>query len=278
MMPAISVVMPVYNAERYIQTAVYSIINQSFADWELIVVDDGSTDASVRMVAEVCDVVEHGDRIRILQGEHRGCAAATHQGTLAAQAPIVTVVDADDFSYPYALEIICYHMYRKRKLGFLWSKFVYGSTFGERHTMQGWAKSTPQNMSLLEAFTTTRWWGGQHQRALRRDQYLDSPGLDVSIPYAVDLQLAVVMATTKCQTAFVDYVLYWYRRHRSQITGKHRKEQTQAHKDIIRKLKQEYRGQLGGEHIAVRREVGTDKIISRFPRFFTGQRCAYVVR
>ena len=63
-MPKISVIMPVYNAERYIKIAVDSILNQTFKDFELIVIDDKGTDDSIKIVEEISD-----PRIRILHNE-----------------------------------------------------------------------------------------------------------------------------------------------------------------------------------------------------------------
>ena len=65
MKPKISVIMPAYNAEKYIGEAIESILNQTFADFEFIIIDDGSTDGTVRVVTGYSD-----ERIRFYQNEH----------------------------------------------------------------------------------------------------------------------------------------------------------------------------------------------------------------
>ncbi|MDA1018088.1 MAG: glycosyltransferase family 2 protein [Planctomycetota bacterium] len=92
--PAVSVVLPVFNGAETIERAVRSILDQTFRDIELIVVDDGSTDATVRIVTEIQD-----HRLRVLRCEHRHVASAANTGTVAARAPIIARMDADDFSH-----------------------------------------------------------------------------------------------------------------------------------------------------------------------------------
>ncbi len=93
--PAVSVVLPVYNAAATVGRAVMSILNQTLRDLELIVVDDGSSDNTVAVVAAIDD-----PRLRLLQCPHRGVAAAANSGAAAARAPLIARMDADDFSYP----------------------------------------------------------------------------------------------------------------------------------------------------------------------------------
>lgn len=95
---SLSCVMPVYNGERYLATAIESVRLQSFEDFELIVVDDGSTDATPRIL----DRFHRLDpRIRILRQPNAGIVAALRAGVRAAGAPLVARMDADDLSLPH---------------------------------------------------------------------------------------------------------------------------------------------------------------------------------
>lgn len=99
--PGVSVVMAVYNGERYLADAVESTLSQSFADWELVVVDDGSTDGSSRILAEYAAA---DPRVVVHRQENGGMAAALNQGLDLARAPLVARLDADDLSLPGRLE------------------------------------------------------------------------------------------------------------------------------------------------------------------------------
>ena len=252
MPPALSIIMPAYNAGPHIKAAICSLLNQDFQDWELVVLDDGSTDSTAKVVLALQDKSPNGDKIRYIKKEHRGCVVATDEAIREARAQVCTVVDADDLSMPGALREIAHCMYEHPDVGFMWTKFVCGHS-PSVPGRAGWGKTTPNNMSLLKAFAKTGWWGGQHQRAFRREIYLDSPGLDYDILYAVDLQLAAVMAETQCNTIFLDGVAYWYRRHNSQITGQHRVEQRKDHTRIISRLRARFGSepQLAPSHTIV---------------------------
>lgn len=92
--PTVSVVIPSHNRERYIAAAVQSIIRQTFADWELIVVDDGSTDRTCEIVASFAD-----PRIRIvLLQANEGIAAARNVGLEEAHGEYIAWLDSDDIA------------------------------------------------------------------------------------------------------------------------------------------------------------------------------------
>ena len=93
--PVFSVVVPVYNAERYLNKALQSILDQDFTDFELILVNDGSTDGS-RAVLEV--FAETDDRVIVLSNdENCGAAEARNRGIEIAKGKFLYFVDADDF-------------------------------------------------------------------------------------------------------------------------------------------------------------------------------------
>jgi glycosyltransferase involved in cell wall biosynthesis len=100
--PQISVVMPVYNGERFLEEAVESILNQTFRDFELIAINDGSTDRS----GEMLDEYERRDtRVRILrQPSNQGLVAALNWGCQEAQGQYIVRMDADDISLPERLQ------------------------------------------------------------------------------------------------------------------------------------------------------------------------------
>ena len=94
-MPRLSVLMTVYNGMPYLPAAVESILGQTFADFEFIIVNDGSTDATVEYLAGLTD-----PRIQIVHRENGGTAAAANEGLTHCSGEYLARVDADDISLP----------------------------------------------------------------------------------------------------------------------------------------------------------------------------------
>lgn len=100
--PAVSVVMPVHNAGGYLDSAVRSILDQSLADFEFVILDDGSTDGSLERLRAWA---RSDGRIRLIENRTRsGAAASSNRVTRAASAPLIARMDADDIAEPKRLE------------------------------------------------------------------------------------------------------------------------------------------------------------------------------
>lgn len=95
-MPQISIIMPAYNAEKYIEVAITSIISQTFTDWELIIVDDCSTDNTANIVKSFCQKIS---KIKFIQRSINSGAARLprKEAALAATSNLIMTFDADDF-------------------------------------------------------------------------------------------------------------------------------------------------------------------------------------
>ena len=100
--PLVAVVVPAYNAERYLADTLRSVQLQTMADFELIVVDDGSTDGT-RLIAE--QFARSDRRVRVLTQKNRGVAAARNLGWRTSTAPFVAPLDSDDLWHPRKLEL-----------------------------------------------------------------------------------------------------------------------------------------------------------------------------
>ncbi len=98
-LPRITVLLPVYNGEKFIRTAIQSILTQTHNDFELFIVDDGSTDNTKKVIDEISDL-----RIRYEYIEHTGISGAINYGLKNASCDIVARMDADDISLPKRLE------------------------------------------------------------------------------------------------------------------------------------------------------------------------------
>lgn len=102
-MPRISIIIPVYNSELYLHNCLDSVLSQVFTDFELILINDGSTDSS----GEICDeYAENDSRIRVFHQDNQGQAAARNFGVNQARTEWIYFVDSDDIIHPQMLETL----------------------------------------------------------------------------------------------------------------------------------------------------------------------------
>jgi hypothetical protein len=102
-MPSVTVVIPLYNKETYVRRAVDSVLAQTFTDFEVIVVNDGSTDNGPALVRQYND-----PRVRLIDQENRGVSAARNRGIAEAGGELIAFLDADDEWRPAYLEVVCH--------------------------------------------------------------------------------------------------------------------------------------------------------------------------
>lgn len=109
----ISVIVPVYNAEQYLTECINSILNQTYTNLEIILVDDGSTDRS----GEICDIYKEKDsRVRVYHKKNEGVSTARNLGLKHCSGKYITFVDSDDYVSRYYLEKL-YQNLRKYQVG-----------------------------------------------------------------------------------------------------------------------------------------------------------------
>ena len=101
--PIISVIIPVYNMEAYVEKSVMSVVNQTFKNVEIIVVDDGSTDSSLQIIEKLA---RKHKRIKVISKENSGLASAYNAGQRAAKGKYIYFLDSDDWLEPDCLGIM----------------------------------------------------------------------------------------------------------------------------------------------------------------------------
>ena len=101
-MEKISVIIPVYNCEKYLSTCLDSILNQNYDNLEVLCIDDSSTDHSMDILRNY----QKDKRIRLLTSSSKGCSAARNKGLEMAQGELITFVDADDYIAPNCLSLL----------------------------------------------------------------------------------------------------------------------------------------------------------------------------
>ena len=100
-----SVIIPVYNAEKYVQECIKSILGQIYRNYEIIIVDDGSEDSSVKKIEEV---IQDKKNCILVKNEHGGVSEARNTGLLQATGEYVCFVDADDMIFEDYLQKLAY--------------------------------------------------------------------------------------------------------------------------------------------------------------------------
>lgn len=117
-MPLFSVIIPLYNKAPYVRKTIESVIEQTYKEWELVVVDDGSIDGSGDIVKAI-----HDNRIRLVKQDNAGVSAARNRGVAESTAPYICFLDADDWWEPTFLEEIARVIERHPNAG------IYGTSY-----------------------------------------------------------------------------------------------------------------------------------------------------
>lgn len=102
-MEIVTIIVPVYNVDKYLKRCIDSILCQTFCDWKLLLIDDGSTDKS----ASICDeYVKLDTRIKVVHKKNEGVSTARNLGIKLAKGKYITFIDSDDWIEKDFLEII----------------------------------------------------------------------------------------------------------------------------------------------------------------------------
>ena len=118
--PKISVIMSVFNGSKFLADAIQSILNQTFKEFELIIIDDGSTDNSLNIIRSF----ESGDsRIKVISKLNEGLAKSLNAAISASQGDFIARMDADDISYKNRLEKQYEYMQKNKSIGKFNNKF-----------------------------------------------------------------------------------------------------------------------------------------------------------
>jgi len=123
--PLVSIIMPLYNKRAYVRRAIDSVRNQTHENWELIIVDDGSTDGSPAVVPS------DDSRIRLFRQTNAGPSAARNNGISKARGEFVSFLDADDYYYPHKLEKEVQYLHEEKRAEWMLSGPKFRDSKGE---------------------------------------------------------------------------------------------------------------------------------------------------
>ena len=101
--PLVSIITPVYNAEKYLKTCIDSVLKQTYTNWELILVNDGSTDGSLDIIKQYAQL---DVRIKYIDKINEGPSLSRKSGTEQAKGKYIQYLDSDDFLQENAIEYL----------------------------------------------------------------------------------------------------------------------------------------------------------------------------
>ena len=213
--PLISVVMPVYNREQYLRESIKSILNQTFTDFEFIIVDDQSTDSSWQIIQEYAN--KDSRIVAVKNTGKKGCYPARNCGHRLAKGKYIAVMDSDDIALPERLQTQFDFMEQNPDIG------VCGSWLKSFGNYENVIQRPETHDGIRDAlfFDSVV----PHQTSMLRIQD-QTPYYSEDYDSAQDYELFCRLINKhKCKFANIPKVLLLYRVHQNQISTALRKEQ-----------------------------------------------------
>lgn len=210
--PFFSVVTPIYNAEDYLEECIQSVLKQTFADWELILVDDGSSDGS----GAICDKYSLKDsRIRVIHQENAGELHSRLKGIQNASGQYELQLDADDYLEKNALELLKTDLDRTNCDAIMYRiRYCGKRTGGEREVYEERVLTSREEIVQYSLMNHS-----MCDKAIRVDlaKNIDFSNLDKSVRFSLDYaqSVPVMCGVNTCYLA--NHIIYNYRIHDASI-------------------------------------------------------------
>ncbi|NJO57486.1 MAG: glycosyltransferase family 2 protein [Richelia sp. RM2_1_2] len=200
-----TVVMPAYNAAAYLAQTIESVLSQTFTNFELLIIDDGSTD-NTAIIAE--DYQQKDKRVKLLIQSNQGVSATRNQGITSSNSEYIAFIDADDKWFPDKLALHYQHLEKNPDLGVSYAKVEFLTPDGKhtRKIAQGrLTKLQPQHF-LYENPTMT-----VSNLVVRRQIFQKIGCFDCNMNYSEDLDFLFRVACSHWKIEGIDHVLLGYR-------------------------------------------------------------------
>lgn len=212
----VSVMMPAYNAERYIVEAIESVLTQTYAHWELIVVDDGSSDGTAAIATQFAD-----PRIRVIRQANGGEAAARNTALAHSQGEYVAFLDSDDAYLPHHLAAAVSYMQTNTARGGVYSDGCYCNEHGARLQTLSSRRRGPFEGDLFEAVVRGPDVFGPPVCVVLRHEVIAKHNLcfDTSIVIGPDWDF-FTRFTAVAHFGYIDQITCLYRVHQTNITAR----------------------------------------------------------
>jgi glycosyltransferase involved in cell wall biosynthesis len=233
-MPKVSVIMPVYNAEKYLAETLVSVLSQTFADFEIVCVNDGSTDGS----AGILEKYAHRDqRIKVINQANAGGSAARNKGMRHASGEYLMFIDADDL---YAKDIVAKAYRRAVEEGADIVFYNFARFVGKPTGMAVKSRTTPgrdvrlfnkkeYGARFFNDFAIITWNKLVKKSVVTKNDLMFNVGL--SHNHDVDFSIRLMLAANSY--SYLDEIGYYYRSNDSGITATKRSDPTNVLKILI---------------------------------------------
>ena len=261
-MCVISIIVPIYNIEKFLPCCIDSILTQTFTEWELILVDDGSKDTC----GSICDEYATKDgRIRVIHKPNGGLTSARNAGLAMASGEWVMYLDGDDWIEPEMLELLL------RKGEETGADIVMGDflfAYPDRDVPYRLPDWDNKKTASLNRYITSVWtcvWGGIHKRSLYEEHQLQSPQ---GVTYCEDFHLIVRLCYFSHKVVNVHRPFYHYRQQEGSVmhnlNKKTERDEQWVYQDIIRFFKEQgvykdYRKSMCWRMLKATQELVLDK-------------------
>jgi len=247
--PKVSVIIATYNRATFLAETIDSVLQQRFRDYELIVVDDGSTDHTRTLVES------YRSRIRYLYQQNRGPSAARNLGARHARAPWIAFQDSDDLTEPDHLEVLHTYANEHPQCGMVFANGAYlNGAKRKRETIIPLAKShrlANEGVRLVDLFEKSI--VRLQASLISKAAYHAVEGHDESLRICMDLDLAFRLFMTY-PLAYLDRVVFSYRFHEGNIGGNEELRLTENIR-VMQKLLDQFP--------AAQRELGVRRVAKR---------------
>ena len=211
-MPAVSVLVPVRNGAAFLDQSIASLAAQSFADFEILVVDNGSTDATTNILR---DWARREPRLRLLSLDRPGVSASRNFAAARARAPLLAYLDADDVALPHRLAVQVAAMNARPSLALLGSAAELIDAGGRRIG----ALRPPLEDAQIREFQREGSGFVQSSVIMRREAFLAAGGYREGLGLAEDFDLWLRMAE-RGRMANLAEPLVRYRMHHGNVTAR----------------------------------------------------------
>lgn len=146
--PLLSVILPVYNAEKYLKQSIESILKQTYKNFEFIIINDGSNDNSMRIINKYAN---EDNRIRIIDRDNRGLVYSLNEGISISKGKYIARMDADDISMPERFEKQLHFFNQNNDYGVVSSFInVFGHGYSENENMEYEFMHNKENIELID--------------------------------------------------------------------------------------------------------------------------------
>jgi len=233
--PKISIVVACYNSAKFVETAVKSVIKQTYKNWEIIICDDASTDKSYKVIKHFVKNSDYKDRIKILKhGKNHGYGKTLRDVIESGNGELIGILDSDDaLASINALKVMIKKHEKHPEASLVYSNY-YECDVKLSVLRKGPSRQLKSNESYLNTKIRI-----SHFKVFKRSLYNKTDGVNPNLRKSVDKDLNLKLEEVG-KLIYVNRLLYFYRNHQKNLTNSLRKRSKSYRVAVNRMRKQIY--------------------------------------